>query len=466
MVVDLDGSLLRSDMLLETIAAAARGAPQVVLLIPLWLLSGRAHLKARLAERASVREELLPYRTDVVEWLASERGRGRRIVLATASNERVAHAIANHLALFDEVIASRADRNLKGDAKRDALVERFGEGGFDYAGDGPADVPVWRSARRAILLRDAPGLKALAGRDMEMLVPRKSSRLRVAARALRLHQWTKNLLVLVPLLAAHKVGDAPAMMAAGLAVLAFSLVSSAVYLVNDLADLEADRLSPYKRTRPFASGELGLGWGIAIAPALLLSGLALAWSVRPALCGAIAAYAAAAMLYTLVLKRVAILDVIILAGLYTVRIFAGALAVTVPVSQWLLAFSAFIFLSLALAKRHAEIRGLGGEGVAPGRGYRSGDLGVVAMFGVASGFMSLVILALYVSSSDVSRLYAHPALLWLVIPVMLYWIARVWLLAWRGELHEDPIVFALRDLPSYAAGAALATVVVAAAWPA
>jgi 4-hydroxybenzoate polyprenyltransferase/phosphoserine phosphatase len=468
LVVDLDGSLLRSDMLLETLAATLRRAPLTAFAIPLWLLQGPAHLKARLAERATILPEHLPYRRDVIAWLASERGRGRRIVLATASNERVAHSIAAHLGLFDEVIASTPLHNLKGAAKCAALVERFGERGFDYAADGRADLPVWRSARRAILLVDDPGLKAAigGGGDVEVRPAPRVSRWHAVARAVRIHQWAKNLLVFVPLFTAHRVADPGSQLAAWTAFAAFSLAASAVYLVNDLGDLESDRRSPRKRSRAFASGELSLAWGFALAPLALAAALILAWHVTTTLLIAIAAYVATSVAYTLLLKRIAILDVIVLAGLYTLRIIAGALAIDVEISQWLLAFSMFIFLSLALAKRHVEIAELRQEGgmdeFAPGRGYRAGDLEAVAMFGASSGFVSLVILALYVSSQDVLRLYSHPAILWLLLPVMLYWIARVWLLAWRQELHEDPVLFALHDPASYAAGALCAVAVFAA----
>jgi 4-hydroxybenzoate polyprenyltransferase len=288
-------------------------------------------------------------------------------------------------------------------------------------------------------------------------------RWRVVARALRVHQWAKNLLVFVPLLTSHRVAEPGSLLAACMAFAALSLAASAVYLVNDLADLASDRRSARKRVRPFASGDLGLGWGLALAPIALVLAFAIAWRVAPALAAAIAVYVGTSVAYTLVLKRIAILDVIVLAGLYALRIFAGALAIDVVVSQWLLAFSMFIFLSLALAKRHVELAWLRQEGgaddLAPGRGYRSGDLEAIAVFGAASGFLSLAILALYVASPDVLTLYSRPAMLWLLLPVMLYWITRVWLLAWRQELHEDPVLFALHDPASYAAGALCAVAV-------
>ena len=468
LVVDLDGSILRSDMLLETLAAALRHAPLAALAVPVWALSGRANLKEQLARRASVAPEWLPYREDVLEWLREERQRGRRIVLATASNERVAQSIAAHLGLFDEVIASTPDRNLKGDAKRQVLVGRYGERGFDYAGDSHADLPVWRSSRRAILLVDDRGLKASIGRDADVDVRSdvKVSRWSALLGALRVHQWAKNILVFVPLFTAHRATEPALQLLAGAAFVSLSLAASAIYLVNDLADLESDRRNPRKRRRAFASGDLGLAWGLALAPLLLAGSVAIAVHASASLAMAIGAYVVLSIAYTMALKRVAILDVIVLAGLYTLRIIVGGVAIDVEVSQWLLAFSMFIFLSLAFAKRHVEIAWLGRESgidaATPGRGYRARDLEAISMFGVASGFLSLVILALYVSSRDVLRLYTQPVLLWLLLPVMLYWILRIWLLAWRQELHDDPIAFALRDPPSYVAGALCAAVAFAA----
>jgi 4-hydroxybenzoate polyprenyltransferase len=305
-------------------------------------------------------------------------------------------------------------------------------------GDGVADGGVRSAARRSIVV-EAP-----------------RARLPVLLRAMRVRQWPKNLLVLVPLLTAHRVGDPDALLGALAAFAAFCCAASAIYLVNDLVDLPADRAHPVKRHRPFACGELGIGWAIALAPLLLAAAFALAVPLGARFAGVLALYLATAVLYSLALKRVAILDVLVVAGLYALRILAGALAIDVVVSDWLLAFSMFIFLSLAFAKRHGELARFpaqDGERRLPRRGYRPADLPAVAVLGATSGYLSILVLALYITSRDVLLLYRHPAVLWAIAVLFLYWIARTWLLVQRGELDEDPLSFALRDPPSYAVAA-------------
>lgn len=440
LVVDLDGTLIKSDMLLETLVATLRARPWLLPAVPLWLARGRAHLKRELALRAPVAPHELPYRVEVLVRVAGERARGRRLVLATASDEHIARRIAAHLGMFDEVLASDGRRNLKGAAKCHALVERFGERGFDYLGDGVADGEVRAAARRV------------------MLVDHSASRLAPLARALRIGQWPKNLLVFVPLLTAHRVSDADALLRSLVAFAAFCLAASAIYLANDLIDLSADRAHEVKRRRPFAAGDLGIGWGVALIPALLAASIALAATLgrEPAL--AIALYLAMALAYSLALKRVVALDVLVIAALYALRILAGALAIDVVVSDWLFAFSMFFFLSLAFAKRHAELARFPAAAEAPqravpGRGYRAGDLPAVALLGAINGYLSIVVLAFYITSHEVLVLYRHPAVLWSMAVLLLYWITRTWLLVHRREMDEDPLSFALRDPVSYAVGA-------------
>ncbi|HXZ48209.1 MAG TPA: UbiA family prenyltransferase [Usitatibacter sp.] len=440
LVVDLDGTLIKSDTLLETLAAALRRAPWVLLLVPVWLLGGRARLKRELALRAPIEPAELPYRAELLDWIAAERARGRRVVLATAADEGIAQRIAEHLGAFDEVMASDGRRNLKGDAKAFALVERFGERGFDYVGDGVADGGVRSAARRAVVVESPP------------------VRVSALARALRVRQWPKNFLVLVPLLTSHHVGDPASALRSVAALASFCLMASAIYVVNDLADLSADRAHEVKRRRVFASGELGIGWGLGLAPLAAAAAFALAVPLGPGFAATLALYLAVAVLYSLALKRVAVLDVMVVAALYAFRILAGALAIDVPVSDWLLAFSMFIFLSLAFAKRHGELARFAGDAAQAGRrlprrGYRRADLPAIAMMGVTSGFLSVLVLALYITSRDVLVLYRHPAVLWSIAVLFLYWIGRAWLLVARGEVDEDPLSFALRDPPSYAVAA-------------
>jgi 4-hydroxybenzoate polyprenyltransferase/phosphoserine phosphatase len=460
LAVDLDGTLLNSDLLLESLVALVAKVPWTALALPFWLLGGKAAFKQAIADRVSLASETLPWREDVLAWLRSERAQGRRIVLATASNAMLAQSVAAPLGLFDEVLGSSASENLKGPAKRDLLVARFGARGFDYAGNDTADLPVWAAARRAIVASASPALRRRAAECCEVertfdAVPARGWPL---LRAMRPHQWVKNLLVFVPMLTAHLLGDAGARAAALVAFVALCLTASAVYVVNDLADLEADRRHPDKRSRAFAAGQLGLGAGLLMAPLLLACAALIAVRLDTGFALVLAAYLATALAYTLLLKRVAVADVFVLAVLYTLRIAAGAAAIGVVVSHWLLAFSMFLFLSLALGKRHAELTKLEAreapDARAAGRGYRAGDHLAVGVFGACSGYLAVLVFALYITSRDVLVLYRQPAILWAAPPLLLFWITRVWFLAHRRELGEDPVLFAIRDPASYAVGIA------------
>jgi 4-hydroxybenzoate polyprenyltransferase len=466
--VDLDGSLVSTDLLHECFVSAVRGAPWVAILSAFWLLRGIAHLKRNLAERADFDVSALPYRDEVVSFLREERRKGRRVVLATASWQPLAQRVADHLGLFDEVIATTSGMNLKGAAKAQELVRRFGERGFDYLGNSPEDLPVWRVSEHAYVvdgggrLADAvaphsPPLRVFAAAGFR-------DRVAAALRAARPYQWSKNLLVLVPLIAAHRVGEAPALLQGALAFAAFCLTASSAYIANDLADLGADRLHPRKRHRPFAAGHLPIPLGAAIMVATLAGAAGLAALLSAGFQLSLAAYLALTIAYSLALKRVAMLDVISLAALYALRIVAGGFAIGAPVSFWLLAFAMFLFFSLALVKRYSELLALeeGGARTAPGRGYSGHDAEVVLAIGTASGMVSALVLALYINGETAKDLYSRPVLLWLLCPILLYWISRMWLLAARGQMHDDPVLFAVRDRASYlVAAAGLAVVWVA-----
>ena len=458
LVVDLDGTLVKSDLLLETLLAALRRSPWVIFALPAWLLRGRAAFKREMAQRAgAISPASLPYRREVLDWLGEERNRGRRVILATASDEQVARAIAEHLGIFDEVLASDGRSNLKGAAKRAALVARYGERGFDYAGDEKADLQVWSSARRSIVVSADRALMAAAARvsPETRAIPVEAPGLALFWRALRLHQWPKNLLVFVPLVTAHRVNDAGAVLGAVTAFFAFSLVASSIYVVNDLLDLGPDRAHARKRNRPFAAGDLGLGWGAALAPLSLLAGLAVATVARPGFVSVVACYAILGMLYSAMLKRIAGIDILLIAAFYALRILGGAVAIDVVVSDYLFAFGVAMFISLALAKRHGELirataRGADGPQWLPGRGYRAAHLGRVGWLGTAAGLLSIAVFALYISSREVTALYRQPGILWIAAALQLFWVARLWALAHRGRLDEDPLSFALHDPPSYA----------------
>jgi 4-hydroxybenzoate polyprenyltransferase/phosphoserine phosphatase len=469
LVVDLDGTLIRSDLLIESWFAHLTSAPHRFYRPFLWLMrGGKAMLKTRLAESTNLDVSVLPYDSAVLEWLEDERQTGRPLVLATASDERYAQAIARHLKFFDQTFATSGGVNLSGERKRDRLVAEFGDKNFDYAGNSHDDVAVWQSAARAYVVNPSAGVERAARKigNVERVIESRPSVLATLSRSLRLHQWLKNLLILVPLLAAHKLLDAPLAVAALLAFLAFGLCASSVYLLNDLLDLEDDRHHPTKRKRPLASGALPILWGLALVPVLLAAAFALAVFFLPWMFSlALAGYYVLTLAYSMFLKRHVMVDVVTLAVLYTTRIIAGSAAIATHLAFWLLAFSMFIFLSLAFVKRYAELHSMLARGLAKarGRGYVADDLPLISSLGTASGYLSILVLALYIQSSNAAQLYRNEQILWLVCPLMLYWVSRVWLITHRGQMHDDPIVFAARDRVSLAVAALCGVVFWAAA---
>jgi 4-hydroxybenzoate polyprenyltransferase/phosphoserine phosphatase len=467
--VDLDGTLVRTDTLHESFLRAFRREPGLLLRIPGWLLRGRAHLKRQLAARAALNADSLPYNEELLDYLRQERAAGRSLVLATAADSRIAEDVAAHVGCFDQVVGSENGDNLRGVAKRERLEAMFGRGGFDYAGDSGADLAVWEGAREAVLVGVDPGVRRrLVGKGIAIAreFARPLSRPGAILRAMRMRQWSKNLLLFVALGLSHRVGEPARVMAVLGAFLAFGYVASAVYIANDLLDLDHDRAHPLKRQRPFASGELPIGFGAVSALVLLVLGLALGFVVSPGFGCLLCGYAAIAVGYTLFLKRMPMVDVATLALLYTVRVMGGGVAADVPVSPWLLGFSIFLFFSLALVKRVSELRLLAGRlrGDLRGRGYRVGEDTLLSIMGIASGYLASLVLALYMQSPEVVRLYARPEWLWPACPLLMVWISRVWLLAHRDQMPDDPIVFALRDKASYVLGAMLCALVVIGAW--
>jgi len=449
LAIDLDGTLVRTDLLIESVLQLVARRPLALFAVFGWLFLGRAEFKRRVAARVAVDAARLPYEPRVLELARAARAAGREVVLATAAARPHAEAVAAHLGCFDRVLATGEGRNLSARHKAAALVALYGERGFDYAGNARADAAVWRVARGAIVVNPLPGAARAAQAAGAVLetVDTRAPRGRSLVRALRPHQWAKNLLVVLPLLTAHRVGDPAALAHAAAAFVVLCLVASAAYLVNDLVDLPHDRAHPRKRRRPFAAGELPPQVGLVAAPLLFVAGVAAAAALSLPFAAMVLGYFALTLAYSFALKRVPILDVIVLSLLYTVRVLAGAAAIPVVMSFWLLAFSTFLFLSLAMAKRYVELERLAAQGAeAPtGRGYAAGDASLLASLGTAAGLVSALVLALYIDSPGVAPLYRSPELLWPLCLVLLYWIGRVWLLAHRGELHDDPVVFALRD---------------------
>lgn len=455
LVVDLDGTLIRADMLVESALRLLRDRPLDMLRLPAWLAQGKAALKRRLAQRTGFDPASLPYHRPLLDWLREQRRQGRYLVLCTASDAMVANAIADHLEIFDEVLASDGARNLSAAHKAATLEQRFGSTGFDYAGNAAADLPVWERARRAIPVNAGDRLTRQAADrcTVDRVFPRAKPAGAVL-RTLRPHQWLKNLLLFMPMLAAHQIEDPSAWGTLVLAFLAFSLCASSVYIGNDLLDLDSDRQHPRKCRRPFAAGLIPAWSGLLLAPLLLLTSVALGAQVGSPFLSVLLAYFALTCAYSLRLKRLPLLDCLTLALLYMLRVVAGAAALTMPLSFWLLAFSVFLFLSLAFVKRYAELQTLvlQGKQQAHGRGYGTADAALLQMQGMASGYAAVVVLALYLNSEAVLMLYRRPEFVWGAVLAVLFWINWMWLQAHRGRMHDDPVVFAVKDKASLAAG--------------
>ena len=458
LVVDLDGTLVRSDLLIESGFAALGRSPGSVFQIARALRAGKAALKHYLAEADRFEPATLPYDDEVLARIHHARAEGRPVYLASASNERLVEAVAEHLGLFAGWFASDETVNLASENKAKRLVDAFGEGGFDYIGNDAADLAVWARSARAITVRARPGVVHQLVRvapDCEHLACTRPT-WRTWAKLIRVHQWAKNGLVFLPLLASHTF-EWHAAGQALLAAIAFSLCASSVYLLNDLVDLQDDRSHWSKRHRPLASGAIPLAHALLVMPALLAASMLVAAAVSLPFLGVLVGYFALTTAYSFVLKRKMLIDVITLGGLYSVRVLGGAVAIDVIASKWLIAFSMCLFMSLALIKRYVELAARRDAKMpdATNRDYRASDLPVVSALAAATGFSAVVVFALYVSSDAMATLYSRPELLWLVCPVLMYWIGRALMLAHRREMDDDPVVFALKDRVS------LATVAVA-----
>jgi 4-hydroxybenzoate polyprenyltransferase len=452
LVVDLDDTLVRTDLLLESLFVLAKRSPARLLLVPVWLAKGKAHLKRRLAQIAMPDVTVLPYRQDLLNRLQAERRHGRQLVLATAADKALAEEVAQHLGLFDTVLASDGTVNLARECKRDCLVGAYGAKGFDYVGSGRSDLVVWRAARKALVVQTRRRLAARIAEitDVETIAGGDPPRLGSYLAALRPHQWLKNALIFLPLLATRRIYDVDLLWQGLLVFAAFSLCASSAYLLNDLLDLSNDRRHPCKRNRPFASGQVPLLHGLVLAPLLLLLGLVVGAVLSFVLLGVLALYYSLTMSYSLRLKDLVIVDVLALAGLYTLRVLAGAAAFDIAPSPWLLAFCVFLFFSLAMVKRYVELVAMRPvEGAkAHARAYLLEDRELLAALGGASGYLSVLVLALYITNDAMHDPHVRYQLIWLVCVLLLHWVSYMWLMAHRARMLDDPLVFALRDRTS------------------
>lgn len=464
LVVDLDGTLLRSDILIESMLGYLRQDRASFFRLPVWLLQGKAPLKERLAEQVPIDVASLPYNREVLEFLQHARKEERHIVLATATHRIYAEQIAGHLGLFGQVIATDSGCNMSAKTKCDRLTTEFGEKGFDYIGNSHDDLPVLRSARKAYLSDPERGVTAKARKagNVERVFTSRSAVPKALVRALRPHQWLKNLLLFIPLLAALQLLNFSLLMQVIVASILFSLTASSGYMINDLLDLDSDRHHPRKRFRPLASGELPIRLGVVSAPLLFVVPLLISLFLMPKLFSvALGTYYVLTIAYSRFLKSQMGVDTIVLAGLYTLRIVAGSLACGLMPTFWILAFSMFLFLSLAMVKRYAELmdaRTKGETQQTRGRGYYPSDLEIIATLGSTAGYLAVLVLALYIQDPRTIMMYRMHQLIWLACPILLFWVSRIWMITHRGQMHDDPVLYAVKDRVSLITGALFAAV--------
>ncbi|QMV18677.1 UbiA family prenyltransferase [Granulicella sp. 5B5] len=478
--VDLDGTLVKSDTLIDSVLYLARHRPGDLVRIPRWLAQGKAAFKRHVTNSVTLDVETLPYNQPLLAYLQEQHATGRTLYLATAADTALAERIAAHLGIFQGVLASDGSTNLAGGNKLAAFREAFGEN-FSYIGNASPDGPILISCQlpmvanpdRALLsqLREARITPAETFTD-------RSSPLRGWLRAIRLHQWAKNTLIFVPMLLAHQWA-LPTLVDATIAFFSFGLCASSTYIVNDLLDIDADRRHPTKRKRAFASGDVSAISGVVAIALLFTVAIVLAIALphvhrlvepnipleRPyQFLKWLLFYTATTLCYSLYLKRKLLLDVFVLSGLYTVRILAGSAATAVAVSTWLAGFSVFFFLSLAFVKRFSELYSLRERGgvASSGRGYHVDDLEQLRALGTGSAYAAVVVMTLYISNPETHQLYHHPIRLWLVVPALLLWLSNIWMLTSRGEMHDDPVVFAITDKRSLLLGVVMACIIVSA----
>ena len=466
--VDLDGTLIRTDLLWESLLLLLRQNFWALFLVPFWALGGKATLKHQVAKRVTIDVASLPFNKALLDWLFEQKQLGSKIVLATGTNRKLAEEVSEYLGCFDEVLASDEKTNLTDRKKQAALTGKFGHKQFDYVGNSAADISVWEHAQKAIVV-NASGRTALAAQKVSQVVrvfPKPASKLKHWLRAARVHQWVKNLLVFVPLFTSHQFGEWESIKNTAVLFCAFSFCASVIYIINDLLDLTSDRNHATKSKRPFASGALSIPQGCLLGLGLLFVSIALASFLPLPSRLVLGFYFVLTSMYSIRLKQKLILDVLTLAALYTVRIVAGAVSTDTKLSHWLLAFSLFFFLSLGICKRSSELMNLlkANRTGASGRFYETSDLEPLNICGICSGVLACLILLLYSTSPQATLIYATPSLLLLLCPILFYWLSRVWILTFRGHLKEDPILFAVHDRTSYLVSLSIVGIVLAAAF--
>jgi 4-hydroxybenzoate polyprenyltransferase/phosphoserine phosphatase len=465
-ICDLDDTLIKTDLLFESVLKMVRTKPLVSLYLPFWLLRGKAYTKERVAAQVKLDPAHLPYREDILRHVRARRDDGTQVVLASASHQSFVHSIANYCQCFDMAHGSSGSVNLKSENKLKWIKENF-EKPFEYIGDSAADIPIWSQASRAVLVNPSKKVlkKIQASGIPHQVFTDNHSTLKPMIKQLRVHQWIKNAILAVPLLAPNKIGQLALWQNVLCGIASFSFLASAVYVMNDMLDVENDRRHPTKKNRPFAAGVLPIRYGLLMMLVLGIASVSLGAILGLEFLTVLALYFGVNLAYSTRFKEVVMLDVVILASFYTMRLMAGSAATSTPISHWLLSFSTFFFLGLAMVKRYTELRRVVGksQNAMYGRGYGAEDKTPVLVMGISSSMLSILILALYFSSDDVQGLYSNPSRLWALAPLLLYWSGRVWLLANRGDVHDDPVVFAVKDPQSWVVLGLAAVLVISAA---
>jgi 4-hydroxybenzoate polyprenyltransferase len=460
LVVDLDGTLVLTDMLFESLILFIKFRSYRILFLLMHLLRGKVEFKNFISNEIEglLNVKSLPYNQKLIKWIYDQKKNGAKVFLATATHESIAKKIGLHLKLFDGIFATK-NINLKGLVKKDCLISAFGKKGYEYVGNAKSDLPVWESSSICYIVAPELGVLRAAQKinKVEIIFNSRSSYFFNLISSLRAHQWTKNILIFVPLFASHNFFDLHLLSQSVIAFLTFGLCASSAYLTNDLLDLQEDRLHATKRLRPIASGQFPIFHAFMLVPILLsISFCISALLLTKVYCLVLFFYFTLAVTYSLYLKRLAIFDVTTLAILYITRIVAGSTSNNLPISLWMFLFCMFIFLSLAFLKRYTELfdqRQASSREKSLGRGYFPSDFELLTSYGIASGYISVLILALYFNDPLSIALYKNQLWALLSCPLLILWISRMWLIAHRGEMHDDPVLFVIKDTTSIVIGA-------------
>jgi 4-hydroxybenzoate polyprenyltransferase/phosphoserine phosphatase len=465
--LDLDGTLIKSDALFESLIQMLKGNPLLIIMVPFWLAKGKPNLKEEIDKRIEFNAEFLPYNEELINYAKEEKAKGRKVYLVTASHISIAKKVGEYLGFFDGIYGTENGVNLKSKRKAEFLNNKFGKGKYVYAGDAKVDYNIWDDSAKAIVVSDNKSFidQVNSKYEVENVFYDKKNLLKTIIKEIRVYQWVKNILLFLPLLLAHSISNVTLLTDVIIGFFSFSLSASFVYVLNDLLDLQSDRSHPRKRKRPLASGKLPIQIGIILVPLLLIIGLSLSFLISFKFQIILISYIVLTTAYSFKLKKIPMLDIILLATLFTTRIVAGAYAAEVYLSMWILAFSMFFFMNLAVLKRYTELLTMKkrNEIEARGRGYTVEDMGLLLSIGPAAGFLSVLIFVLYINSSQATGLYSNTEILWLIAPIFLYWISRIWHLSVRGKMTDDPIVFTVKDRASYIVGLLIFIIVMFAA---